>query len=430
MRQADLAGDTISVAYVSRIESGERRPTPAVLAAMAGRLGTSAEHLTSGVDPDRAAEAQLRLRQAELAARAGQAEDAEAQLRDLLAESGGLAPTDRLQARVALAAAMERRGDYEGAIELLEQVRGEDSPVCAPITTAIALCRCYRESGDLGRAIDVGERELARLEQLGLRDDDDAIRLEVTVAAAYFVRGDLAHAARVCRDAAVRAEHTGSPTARASAYWNASSIANERGQTREAVELASRALALLGEGEDAAALARLRGELGLLMLADDAADPAEAAAVLRQARAAACAAGVSEADVARCDLGLARCALLQADLDDAQRLALAARRKATGLPVMQAQCDIVLGRVASACGDVDQAVDRYRAAAAALTGIMADRWVAQTWYEVGDLLADTGDTGGARDAYRSAAAAAGVRPSPDSERVHAVLLAPAPGGSS
>lgn len=429
MRQADLAGDRISVAYVSRIESGERRPTAAVLAAMADRLGTNVDHLTSGVDPDRAAEAQLRLRQAELAARAGQTGDAEAQLRELLAESSGLTPADRLQARVALAAAMERRGDYERAIELLEQVRSDESLVAAPVSTAIALSRCYRESGDLGRAIDIGEREIERLDRLGLRDDDDAIRLEVTVAAAYFVRGDLAHAARVCRDAAARAEHTGSPMARASAYWNASSIANERGQTREAVELATRALALLGEGEDAVALARLRAEVGLLMLADDDADPAEAAAVLRNAREAAASAGVSETDVARCDLGLARCALLQGELGDADRLALAARRRATDVPILLAQCDIVLGRVARARGDVDEAVDRYRSAAAALTGIMADRWVAQAWYEVGDLLADAGDTGGARDAYRSAAAAAGVRPAPDGQRVHAVLGAPAPTAS-
>jgi transcriptional regulator with XRE-family HTH domain/ATP/maltotriose-dependent transcriptional regulator MalT len=429
MRQADLAGDSISVAYVSRIESGERRPTPAVLRQMADRLGTTPDHLTSGVDPDRAAEAQLRLRQAELAVRAGRTDDAAAELAALVAEPAALRPHDLLRARVSLAGALERRGDYDGAIDLLEQVRRPESPLAAPIETAIALSRCYRESGDLSRAIDVGERELERLDALGLRDDDDAIRLEVTVAGAYFVRGDLSHAGRMCREAAARAEHTGSPTARASAYWNASFVASERGETRHAVELADRAIALLGEGDDDIGLARLRGELGLLMLADGDADPAEAASVLRRARGDAERAQAPEVDLARFDLGLARCALLEGDLASAERLALSARRRAGSAPTTHAQADVVLGRIANVRGDMEQALDRFRAAAATLTGIMADRSVAQTWYELGELLAAAGDAGGARDAFRSAAAAAGVRPSPDAVRAPMGLASPRPRGS-
>ena len=37
--QTELAGDDISVGYVSRIESGQRRPNGAVLSDLAGRLG-------------------------------------------------------------------------------------------------------------------------------------------------------------------------------------------------------------------------------------------------------------------------------------------------------------------------------------------------------------------------------------------------------
>jgi tetratricopeptide (TPR) repeat protein len=225
----------------------------------------------------------------------------------------------------------------------------------------------------------------------------------------------------MCREAAARAQRSGSPMARAAAYWNASSIAGERGDTHRAVELASRALTLLGEGEDARNLARLRGELGLLMVADGESSVREAASLLRRARQDLRRAGASQVDEARCDLGLARCALLEQDLDAAERHALAARPKATAVPVAHADADVVLGRVAAARGDVAQALECYRAATRTLTGVMADRAVAQAWYELGALLDEAGDAAGARDAYRSAAAASGLQPTRDARPLFSSL---------
>ena len=407
MRQSDLADGRISVAYVSRIESGQRTAAPAVLAVLAERLDTTVDYLCSGRDPVDFAEAQLALRHDELTVRTGNVQDAEPQLRALLASPDRLSVDDLWRARVALAGALETRGDYDEAIDLLAEAT--TNLAVSRLPAVIALCRCHREIGDLGRAIEIGERVLAELDDLGLRDDDDAIRLEVTVAGCYFVRGDLAHASRICREAAARAERSGSPIGRASAYWNASVIASERGQTHAAVDLATRALALLGEGEDAQSLARIRGELGLLMLNDEESPPREAATLLRKARRDLRAAGGSMVDEARCELGLAQCALMDADLELAERLAGAVRFKAEAVPITHAQADILLGRVSAARGDIPGAVNRYRAAAATLSGIMADRSVAQTWYEVGALLDAAGEAGAARDAYRSAAAATGLR---------------------
>ena len=75
----------------------------------------------------------------------------------------------------------------------------------------IALSRVYRESGDLGRAIDTGERILADLAGSGLDSCDEAVQLAVTIAAAYFERGDSGHAVRICRAAIAKAEALGSP---------------------------------------------------------------------------------------------------------------------------------------------------------------------------------------------------------------------------
>ena len=48
------------------------------------------------------------------------------------------------------------------------------------VNAGIALSRVYRESGDLGRAIDTGERVLADLAESGLDSCDEAVQLTVT----------------------------------------------------------------------------------------------------------------------------------------------------------------------------------------------------------------------------------------------------------
>src|SRR5699024_1106795 len=106
---------------------------------------------------------------------------------------------------------------------------------------------CFRESGDLNAAIEMGERVGHDLEASRLDNCDEAVQLAVTVAAAYFLRGDTGHAVRMCRKAIVKAETLSSSTARAAAYWNASAFEFERGSVADAVPLAERALALLSE---------------------------------------------------------------------------------------------------------------------------------------------------------------------------------------
>ena len=51
MTQADVAGSAMSVAYLSRMESGQRRPTAKVLVAIAHRLEVSVEELLGGTTP-------------------------------------------------------------------------------------------------------------------------------------------------------------------------------------------------------------------------------------------------------------------------------------------------------------------------------------------------------------------------------------------
>jgi tetratricopeptide (TPR) repeat protein len=409
LKQSELAAGRLSTAYVSRIESGQRRPEREVVEFLAEQLGTTADYLLTGVGRDEVADARLKLRYAEPALHSGDAAEAERLLRGLIDDTTLPLGTLRIDAQFSLARALENLGRLDDAIHALEQLR-TDVNIPNPLEIAIALSRCYRESGDLSRAVDVGEQGLALVDELGLRGTDDAVKLTATVAAAYFERGDTAHAHHLCQTAVEESETSSSPNARAAAYWNASAVASERGQLPAAVTLAERALALLGETTDERNLSRLHGELGLLFLRADPPDVDGAERSLQRAHSGLVANGGSSFDLARCEGGMALVQLHRGELDDAARLASQARAAVgDAAPLVAAGCTIVLGRVAWARDDAEGARSRYREAVATLTAHTADRSAAAVWYELGDLLDEAGDLSAARDAYRSAAASMGLR---------------------
>ena len=408
LTQKQLAGNDVSIAYVSRIEAGQRRPELRLLTRMARRLGMPVEQLLTGMNDVQAEEATLALRYAELALMSGDPAAAEVELDKVIASLPDATSTwQHRRAKWLLARVVEAQGRLDDAIRLLEDViahQGETS--LAPF---IALCRCYREAGDLGRAIEIGEAALTRLAVSELQGGDDEVQLTVTLAAAYFERGDAAYATKLCTDALSRAERLGSPSARASAYWNASIIQSRRGANGEAVRLAERALALLGEGEEGRNLARLRTQLGVMLLRQTSPQVDEAEQHLVRAREELLASDSSALDVARCDLQLARILLLRGDVDEAEELATSVSSAAQGWPLVAADADAVLGRVAVARAAVDEARAAFRRAVATLSAAQADRDVAQLWYELGALLDGVGDASTARDAYRSAAASLGLQ---------------------
>jgi len=406
LRQAEVAGDDISVAYVSRIEAGQRRADSRVLAVIAERLGTTPEQLLTGRDPDDDNRLVLALRYAEMALRTGEVAEAERQLRDLASEP--LRGRWREEAQALLAATYEAQGRLAEAADLYEELGGA-ADGAGWLRARIGLCRCYREAGDLARAIDIGERAQAQLVERGLDALDEALQLTLTVGAAYFERGDVFHATRLCQQAVAAAEERGTPAARGSAYWNASVIAYNTGDHREAVRLAEKALALFGECDDARNLSRLRLQLGTSLLAEEPPAVEAAEEQLSRARLGLVAAGAGQVDLARCDADLGYARLLSGDIEGAERLAAQSLAEATEAPLALAHAHALHARIAVARGDGDAARASYRAAVGALTGANADREAAQLWYQLGAELDDVGDGTGARDAYRRAAASLGLR---------------------
>lgn len=410
LTQTQLAGDALSVAYVSRIESGQRRPDEHLLAIIAGRLGTTVDVLVMGASASSINDLRLALDYAELALETGSAAEALAKATDACIEAAGLSVPGLLhRARFLRARALENTGDLDGAIIELERLCSDDSDPLVWADVANHLCRCYRDSGDVSRAIEIGESALARLTELGLGQSEDGIRIAVNVAFAYSIRGDLGHATRLCRQAVEVVEETGTPTARALAYWNASAMESMRsGSTPGALSMAARALELMGQTEDARNRARVRSMLGILQLEADG-DELEAARYnLTTALEEMAWTSTGPFDVAVTKLALARVLLLDGAFDEAQSLLAALGEMRDEVPLLAAEAFAIQGQIALESGDTGQAKLDFGRAVAELTAVGADRDAAKLWYEIGDLYDQLGEHDLARQAYRSAAAASGL----------------------
>ncbi len=420
LTQTDLAGPDVSPSYVSLIESGKRIPSPSVLAALAARLSCSVRYLAEGVEDDAMERLELALRRSEFLLEQGRGREAVEQLRRLDAElaSGRLADPPspslaqlHLHVRQRLAEAFESAGMLEDAVKALEALVDDlELRTGSPewLTAVVSLCRCSRSAGYLHRAIEVGERNHSRLAALGLAETDVAVELEVTLAAAYFARGDLARAEHLLDRARGTAEVLGEPGALGKACWNASVVAEARGDTTTALALAQRALALLGEGLGERHLGQLRQVIGGLLLRQQPPRVDEAEATLVVARQALSRVGSVE-DRANCDLELARALVLRGDLADAASLAAAALRELEGeAPQTSADLHVLLAEVGQRMGDDADAVQHLTAAAERLALVGAGRNAALAYAELGIRLIDLHQPDSALVAYQHALQAMGI----------------------
>lgn len=409
--QADLAGDTLSVGYLSRIETGARRPTLSVLGTLAERLGVTSEELLQGATASEYKEIRLGLSYAELALENGEVIDAEHQARQYLEQAERASHPDLVeQGRFLVARVLESRGQLDDAIIELEGLLDESSGLAA-VRCGIALSRCYREVGDLVLATEVGERLQPTLVEGGLQQTDEGIQFAMTVALAYIERGDLSRAARICTSAIRSAEEGASPAARSAAYWNTSIVYSERGDTETALALAGRALSLLGEGQDVRNLARLRLELGRLQLSLDPPDVSSALEQIQQGNSELRSTSASASELAQGEIVLARALLFSGRPDKAAAVAASAQAAApTEASITRAEAMIVYGEAFAELGRREEAVESYLQAVRMLRELgTADRWVAQLWCEVAELLEGLGELEAARDALKGAAAASGLR---------------------
>lgn len=407
LTQAELAAGDATAAYVSRIEGGQRRPSPRLLETFAARMNVSVAELIGDAAP-RLVDQRIALDHAELSLYGGDP-DAALQAVDQIMASADDPETVR-EASYIRAGALESLGDLNGAIMALEDLAADPDPSARWIRALIALCRCYMEQGDFDRVIEVGVRAAPAIERLGLAGLTESIQLTVSVAGAHLQRGDLDMALRMCHRAARAAEAVKSPVAKASAYWNASVVESRRGAHASALTMARTALSLFELGDDLRNLGRLRTQIAILELRRTPPDAEAAQASLMQAERELDWSAASAQDKAEHTLATARTQFVRGDLADAESTAAAVLEMLAGsAPALAATAATLLGEIAMRRGKTPKARQWFEAAIRELSGIGSDQQAARLWSELAVSLDELGEQELALDAYRRSAAASGVR---------------------
>ena len=408
--QTDLTNGELSGSYLSLIESGHREPNARIVAMLAARLDVDVEYLLTGVDKGEREQLMLQRQFAELALVNG---DAQTALETLSALRAKLPddPGERWLVEHLLATAHERCGDLEAAIELLDELRrrGVEDPRRWPwLHAVIDLSRCYREAGDLARAVSVAEEALAYAEKLGLRGSTHFPRLVVTLAAASRERGDQAHAELLLRTVLRDLEDGGTRRDRGSALWNAAVLCADRGDFSEGIALAERALAQFAEEDDVRAEGLLRTTIAWMLLDSSESDTERALILLNDAHSRLEAAGM-QVELAYTETELARAHVALGDPAEAITWARSSlHRLGASDRIESARARLALARALAGSGESAAAVEELEAAAHGLEKVDSSRQAAAVWSDLADFYASLGDLARARQAYTRALSLLGM----------------------
>lgn len=412
--QAQLAYPELSDSYISLIESDKRVPAPSVIELLATKLNCSATYLISGVSEEVVDQLRVTLDYAEIALQNGAAEEARERFEEVLNNADAVALPDLLhQARWGHALALEAAGRLECAISDLSDLAKNASPEADLEHWAkvhVALSRCLRERGDLSTSVEVAEEALRKLVASGAETTDAAVHLGATLLAAFIERGDLVRARQLADQLVERAERIGSLKARMAAYWEAAYVAEVRGEYEEGMALAERALPLVGELDDPRNLSRLRLVYAGLLLRARPEQAEQARELLLRTQQEINSSSAGEIEVALCLVELARTETTLGRPANAVELAGQAlellgdvprRARAWGLTVL-GEAYIRLERTADA-------VDTLTQAATLMEAMESSRDAAQAWFDLAELLGQTGAAEESRlSAYRKALACAGL----------------------
>src|SRR3954452_1716827 len=147
LTQPELAGVDASVGFVSRIESGQRRPNADLLGTLAAKLGVTMEFLVLGDGWEDAQRLELLLDHAELSLVGGEAENALLRAREALGSPGLDAVLGgSVRARYVEAASLDSLG-APGATAAFQLVLQSRPDTVTRLKAATALCRIWREQG-------------------------------------------------------------------------------------------------------------------------------------------------------------------------------------------------------------------------------------------------------------------------------------------
>jgi tetratricopeptide (TPR) repeat protein len=245
LSQRALARDICTPAYVSRLEKGERIPSLQLLRRLASRLGVDADELASGV-PSGSADPLL---DAELALRLGEVEEAENLFTAALQVDSRSA---RARGLAGLGEIAYSKGDHRQAIDLLDEASSIHPS--GRVAVADTLGRAYAHVGELETAIGVFENALEDTRSRG--DSMEVLRFSVLLANALIDAGRYGRATELLGDALAATADAHDPIVQARIWWSQSRLHENQGDSETAVRYARRALQTLALTEHSGYTAR------------------------------------------------------------------------------------------------------------------------------------------------------------------------------
>jgi tetratricopeptide (TPR) repeat protein len=244
LSQRQLAFPGCSPAYISRIEAGDRIPSLQLLRELGKRLGVSEDYLATGED---ARDGTFTLLEAEIALRLDELETA----RELYerALSDAVKRSDRARAEEGLGHLALRAGNPREAIRLFEQALvTSGSEEWSQPTLAEGLGRAYGFLGELEPAIAIFERCLTAFEQMG--DNVQVVRFACLLGYALSDNGEFDRAERAVSKALAISSESLDPYTRARVYWSKAKLRVDQGDPDGASRYAYQSLAALELTED------------------------------------------------------------------------------------------------------------------------------------------------------------------------------------
>ncbi|TVL91910.1 helix-turn-helix domain-containing protein [Streptomyces sp. SAJ15] len=283
IKQTELAGGPVSASYISRLEMGNRLPSPAALSYLADKLGVPSEALTTCA-PSKGAEA------GPGGVGAGGADDPHSARSLLLAEAATalrdgdtarvielLEPQlDRAEAAApfgwhwhllwTLAEAYGRRQELPARVRVLRTMLDTSAiwPDAAAVRAGILadLSADERALGHLPAALEAGEQAVAAARGAGAPEQARAL---MAVAAAETELGAVRLADKRVPELLALADAT-TPRTAAQIYWTCAGVRSRQGRAEESDRLMLKALAILDSRDDLLAWARLRMAASALRL--------------------------------------------------------------------------------------------------------------------------------------------------------------------
>jgi tetratricopeptide (TPR) repeat protein len=409
LTQRALAGDDLSVSFISMVEHGKVRPSLGTLRLLADRLGVTSSSLLS--EADRPGEAEARLRHGDVLLRQHRLTPAlEAyQAAEALAMGAG---DQRLltRAHLGLGQALLGLRQFDLADEHLRRADSgsrelADAGLAALAANARGLLAIRRRRFRDARAHLTDALAFAR------RSDPPDRRLEAIILTnlgrVFLNLGLPGQALASFDDARAFLERAADPAALAMLDINSGIAAIQERAFDEAAAYLERASAHLEIQENLQLLGGVKRNQGMLLL--ERGQPADAEPLLRQSLAIA-ERLADDAGRAATLTELARAALAQGRTPEAGRWASEAVRLAQQLedPAEGARGEAVLGAVARAEGRWDDAVERYHRAADAFGQLDMEKERAEALRDLGYLHMEAGREGEAARAFAQAFTAQGA----------------------